>query len=169
MPSSRRRSPWRSWIQHVATSCFAIRRSPCGTCTVLVNAPEATDRHRVVAEWSARVLSLTGDAVRGQKVYATHCANCHRLHGQGFPGHFISPPSAAGPRNFSGGCSRSESCGRSNFHGWYVLVTASGQFFNGIRWAPNRPANSVTLAVPSARRRLILCVTLPRSPRPVCR
>jgi putative membrane-bound dehydrogenase-like protein len=49
----------------------------------LLASQKPTSRQKVAEDWTAKVLPLTGDAVRGQKVYATHCANCHRLHGQG--------------------------------------------------------------------------------------
>ncbi len=39
---------------------------------------------QAIRDLSPKVLALQGDPVRGEKAYMTHCATCHRLHGQGF-------------------------------------------------------------------------------------
>ncbi len=49
----------------------------------LLDVPRTTNRQKLLDEMAPKVLALTGDAARGQKVYAAHCAVCHRLHGQG--------------------------------------------------------------------------------------
>ena len=60
--------------EHVATSCFALRTSTCATCTAHAQRPGSNDRHRLVAEWSARFYQHAAMRMHGQKVYATHCA-----------------------------------------------------------------------------------------------
>lgn len=47
-----------------------------------------SDREEVVREVKAKISSLKGDRARGVKVYATNCASCHRLAGQG---HTVGP------------------------------------------------------------------------------
>lgn len=42
------------------------------------------DREKLIVETWAKVQTLKGDPVAGEKVYQTTCATCHRLHGQGF-------------------------------------------------------------------------------------
>lgn len=41
------------------------------------------ERNRRIQAASEAVARLRGDPERGQKLYQTHCAQCHRLHGQG--------------------------------------------------------------------------------------
>jgi putative membrane-bound dehydrogenase-like protein len=43
-----------------------------------------SDRDQVIEEIWAKVATLKGDAIAGEKVYMTSCSTCHRLHGQGF-------------------------------------------------------------------------------------
>src|SRR5204863_3747147 len=43
-----------------------------------VLAATETNRQDVI-ESSRAVLSMTGDRTRGQKMFATHCATCHRI------------------------------------------------------------------------------------------
>jgi putative membrane-bound dehydrogenase-like protein len=47
------------------------------------DAVKPTSRTKLAEDWTPRVLALAADAVRGQAVYAKHCIQCHRLHGQG--------------------------------------------------------------------------------------
>ena len=42
------------------------------------------DFEKLIRELSAKVLSLKGNRMRGEKVFRENCTNCHRLHGQGF-------------------------------------------------------------------------------------
>jgi putative membrane-bound dehydrogenase-like protein len=50
----------------------------------LLEAKASTELDELVTQTAAKVFALTGDRVRGEKVYMTNCATCHRLHGQGF-------------------------------------------------------------------------------------
>jgi putative membrane-bound dehydrogenase-like protein len=45
--------------------------------------PRASDRDELVRELSPKVLALAGDRLRGEKMYLTNCASCHRWFGQG--------------------------------------------------------------------------------------
>jgi putative membrane-bound dehydrogenase-like protein len=109
----------------------------------LLGAGRASNRQKLLDEWGGRVLSLPGDGARGQKVYATHCATCHRLHGQGVAVgpdlasvsnrtreallvDILDPNRAVDPVYLS-----------------YVVVTNNGQVFDGI--IGTESANSVTL------------------------
>jgi putative membrane-bound dehydrogenase-like protein len=47
------------------------------------DAVKPSNRAKLAEEWTPKVLALATDAVRGQAVYAKHCIQCHRLHGQG--------------------------------------------------------------------------------------
>lgn len=49
----------------------------------LLQAAASTDRQEVVREVTAKLAGLAGDAVRGEKVFKTSCATCHRLGGEG--------------------------------------------------------------------------------------
>ncbi|HXG11094.1 MAG TPA: c-type cytochrome, partial [Gemmataceae bacterium] len=109
----------------------------------LFETEKPTSQQKVVAEWTPKVLALTGDAVRGQQVYAAHCASCHRLHGQGV---------AVGP-DLATVSSRAKEAllvdildpNRAIDPAYvdYVLVTQNGQVVNGIIAAET--ATSVTL------------------------
>lgn len=103
----------------------------------------ASNRHQLVSEWSSKVLSLTPDATRGQKIYATQCANCHRLHGQGL---------AVGP-DLAGVSSRTREAlivdildpnrAVDPTYVDYVVVTHNGNIANGL--IASESASSITL------------------------
>jgi len=120
----------------------------------LLGTAGSSDRQKVVRELSPQVLALTGDAVRGQKVYAAHCASCHRLHGQGVdvgPNlatvtgrskeallvDILDPSRAADPAYLA-----------------YVVETRNGLVFNGI--VVTETASSITLRRADARQNTIL-------------
>src|SRR5207237_8816509 len=47
-------------------------------------APKGSEeREEVIKEIGAKLAGLKGDRARGEKVYQTNCATCHRLAGQG--------------------------------------------------------------------------------------
>lgn len=109
----------------------------------LFETEKPSSRHQVVQDWGSRVLALGGDAVRGQKVYETHCANCHRLHGRGV---------AVGPdlATVSGRAKESllvdildPNRAVDPLYVDYQVITANGQIQNGIVAAET--SNSVTL------------------------
>ena len=50
----------------------------------LLEAKAASELDELVAQTAVKVFALEGDRLRGEKVYKTNCATCHRLHGQGF-------------------------------------------------------------------------------------
>src|SRR5439155_27145422 len=50
-------------------------------------APKGSEeREEVIREISAKMAGLKGDRARGEKVYLTNCATCHRLAGHGMKG-----------------------------------------------------------------------------------
>ena len=120
----------------------------------LLGTAGSSDRQKVVQELSPQVLALTGDAVRGQKVYAAHCASCHRLHGQGVdvgPNlatvtgrskeallvDILDPSRAADPAYLA-----------------YVVEIRNGLVFNGI--VVTETASSITLRRADAQQNTIL-------------
>ena len=42
------------------------------------------DRAELVAELTPKILALKGDRLRGEKVFKSNCATCHRFYGQGY-------------------------------------------------------------------------------------
>jgi putative heme-binding domain-containing protein len=50
----------------------------------LLEAKASSELDELVAQMAVKVAALTGDRVRGEKVYMTNCATCHRLNGQGY-------------------------------------------------------------------------------------
>jgi putative membrane-bound dehydrogenase-like protein len=50
----------------------------------LLEGKAANELDELVDQMAPKVFALTGDRGRGEKVYMTNCATCHRLHGQGF-------------------------------------------------------------------------------------
>jgi putative membrane-bound dehydrogenase-like protein len=49
----------------------------------LLSPKGSEEREEVIREISAKLASLKGDRTRGEKVYLTNCATCHRLAGKG--------------------------------------------------------------------------------------
>ncbi len=49
----------------------------------LLQAQVSADREEVIREVTAKLAKVKGDRVRGEKVFVTSCATCHRLRGQG--------------------------------------------------------------------------------------
>jgi len=47
-------------------------------------ASKSGDRDEVIEGMWAKVATLKGDAIAGEKVYMTSCSTCHRLNGQGY-------------------------------------------------------------------------------------
>jgi putative membrane-bound dehydrogenase-like protein len=43
-----------------------------------------SDREQVIEEIWAKLTTLKGDAIAGEKVYMTSCSTCHRMNGQGY-------------------------------------------------------------------------------------
>ena len=66
----------------------ALLKNPSGTirerAKEALKAKNAEEVEASIATLFAKVEKLTGDVERGEKVYRTSCATCHRLHGQGF-------------------------------------------------------------------------------------
>jgi putative membrane-bound dehydrogenase-like protein len=52
--------------------------------TRLLERKASTELDEVIAQLAPKIFALTGDRVRGEKVYMTNCSTCHRLHGQGY-------------------------------------------------------------------------------------
>jgi putative heme-binding domain-containing protein len=50
----------------------------------LLEAKGSSELDELVAQTALKVAALTGDRLKGEKVYMTNCATCHRLNGQGF-------------------------------------------------------------------------------------
>ncbi len=49
----------------------------------LLQAQISSDREEVIREFGGKVAALKGDRIRGEKIFLTNCATCHRLRGQG--------------------------------------------------------------------------------------
>jgi putative heme-binding domain-containing protein len=98
----------------------------------LLDAQKPTNQQKLVEEWTAKVLALSGDAVRGQKVYAAHCANCHRLLGQGV----VVGPDLASVRGRAKEALLVDILDPNRAvdpaHLDYIVVTQNGQVFNGM-------------------------------------
>jgi putative membrane-bound dehydrogenase-like protein len=119
--------------------------------------PVDPDREKVVAAYSS-ALRLKGDPGRGEKVFARHCATCHRLGGVG---QVVGPDLAAvrdkPPEWFLPALldpSRAVDARYLN----YVAVTRGGKVFTGV--LAEEGGNSITLVGPGGERRVLLRANL---------
>ncbi|HYE99027.1 MAG TPA: PVC-type heme-binding CxxCH protein [Planctomycetota bacterium] len=109
----------------------------------LLQAVASTDRDEAVREVAGKLAGLKGDAARGQKVFASSCAACHRLGGQGTQ---VGPDLEAALRRDRQALLvdlLDPNRAMDPAYQVYVVRTVSGESFNGII-AADTPA-SVTL------------------------
>jgi putative membrane-bound dehydrogenase-like protein len=114
----------------------------------------SSDREAVLKEVGAKVAALQGDAARGEKVYATNCATCHKFKGQGFK---VGPDleSVAGrDRAALLADILDPSRALDPAYQMYVVKTKSGELLNGVVVAET-PA-SLTLRRPAGEESTVL-------------
>jgi putative membrane-bound dehydrogenase-like protein len=120
----------------------------------LLQANVSSDREEVIREIGAKLVGLKGDRARGEKVYQTNCATCHRLRGQGIK---------VGP-DLEGVIGRDRKAllvdildpnrAMDPSYQVYVIRTAANETFNGVI-ATETPA-SITLRRPAGEETTVL-------------
>jgi putative heme-binding domain-containing protein len=99
-------------------------------------------------------LSLTGHEARGKKVFDQHCANCHKVNGQGYEvGPDLSVTKTRADEALIGDILDPSSVLTVNYRN-YTVVTQDGRIFNGVLAAET--ATSITLRKDQAVEQTIL-------------